>query len=343
MSDRTVSKRRLPAEWERQDAVLMAFPHEKTDWADDLKGALTPFVRIASSIAWKEPLIIVCDDAEKLKPHFCYLDRITFVEMPTNDTWIRDFGPITIYENGKRKFLDFTFNAWGGKFESALDNAVTETLVKKGYLYGGYEKIDFVLEGGSIETDGLGTLLTTARCLLSSNRNPAFSQERIETLLKEKLGVSRILWLHHGELAGDDTDAHIDTLARFVDEKTIAYVTCDDPTDEHYEPLRKMEEELRRFKTMEGEAYRLVPLPLPSPKCDAAGRRMPATYANFLITNDAVLLPVYDDPKDKEMTALFATLFPNREIIPINCLKLIEQGGSLHCSTMQIPAFLSEK
>ena len=317
----------------------MAFPHENSDWADDLKGALTPFVRIASSIAWKEPLIIVCDDAEKLKPHFCYLDRITFVEIPTDDTWIRDFGPITIYEKGERKFLDFTFNAWGGKFESALDNVVTEALVKKGYLYGGYEKIDFVLEGGSIETDGAGTLLATARCLLNPNRNPGFDKPQIESLLKDKLGVTRILWLHHGELAGDDTDAHIDTLARFVDEKTIAYVACDDPEDEHYEELKKMEAELQGFTMPDGRPYRLIPLPLPQAKYDDKGRRLPATYANFLITNDAVLLPVYDDPKDKEMVALFAKLFPGREIIPINCLKLIEQGGSLHCSTMQVPAF----
>ncbi|WP_300361807.1 agmatine deiminase family protein [Hydrogenimonas sp.] len=330
----------FPTEWHRQDAVLMAFPHEGTDWArSGLKAALTPFVRIASAIAYNEPVIILCRDAESVKSHFCDIRNITFVEIPFNDTWTRDYGPITVYENGTRKFLDFTFNGWGGKFESALDDAVTAELVKRGYLYGAYEKVDFVLEGGSVETDGEGTLLTTSRCLLNPNRNPDRTKDEIEKFLKEKLCVRRILWLDHGELAGDDTDAHIDTLARFVDEETIAHVTCDDPEDPHYEELAKMKEQLKSFRTESGDPYRLVPLPLPSPKFDGEGNRLPATYANFLVTNHAILLPTYDDPLDKEMVDLFKELFPTREVIPINCMKLIEQGGSLHCSTMQIPTF----
>ncbi len=330
----------FPTEWHRQDAVLMAFPHEGTDWArSGLKAALTPFVRIASAIAYNEPVIILCRDAESVKSHFCDIRNITFVEIPFNDTWTRDYGPITIYENGTRKFLDFTFNGWGGKFESALDDAVTAELVKRGYLYGAYEKVDFVLEGGSVETDGEGTLLTTSRCLLNPNRNPDRTKDEIEKFLKEKLCVRRILWLDHGELAGDDTDAHIDTLARFVDEETIAHVTCDDPEDPHYEELAKMKEQLKSFRTESGDPYRLVPLPLPSPKFDGEGNRLPATYANFLVTNHAILLPTYDDPLDKEMVDLFKELFPTREVITINCMKLIEQGGSLHCSTMQIPTF----
>ena len=330
----------FPTEWHRQDAVLMAFPHEGTDWArSGLKAALTPFVRIASAIAYNEPVIILCRDAESVKSHFCDIRNITFVEIPFNDTWTRDYGPITVYENGTRKFLDFTFNGWGGKFESALDDAVTAELVKRGYLYGAYEKVDFVLEGGSVETDGEGTLLTTSRCLLNPNRNPDRTKDEIEKFLKEKLCVRRILWLDHGELAGDDTDAHIDTLARFVDEETIAHVTCDDPEDPHYEELAKMKEQLKSFRTESGDPYRLVPLPLPSPKFDGEGNRLPATYANFLVTNHAILLPAYDDPLDKEMVDLFKELYPTLEVIPINCMKLIEQGGSLHCSTMQIPTF----
>jgi len=320
----------------------MAFPHEETDWGHGLKAALTPFVRIASAIAYNEPVIILCDDAASVKPHFCDTRNITFVEIPFNDTWTRDYGPITVYEEGKRKFLDFTFNGWGGKFESALDNAVTAELVKRGYLYGEYEKVDFVLEGGSVETDGRGTLLTTSRCLLNPNRNPGKSKEQIEAFLKEKLCLQRILWLDHGELEGDDTDAHIDTLARFVDERTIAHVACDDPEDPHFETLEKMEEQLRGFRSPEGDPYRLVPLPLPSPIYDDKGGRLPATYANFLLTNHALLLPIYSDPLDRKMTALFKELFPTREVIPIDCRKLIEQGGSLHCSTMQIPAYYEE-
>lgn len=320
----------------------MAFPHAGTDWADDLKGALTPFVRIASSIAYNEPLLLICDDADKTRDLFCETRNITFVELPTNDTWARDFGPITIYENGVRKFLDFTFNGWGNKFQSDLDNAVTQQLVQKGILFGGYEKVDFVLEGGSIESDGNGTLMTTSRCLLNPNRNPEWTKEDIEDFLKEKLCIERILWLDHGELEGDDTDAHIDTLARFVDEKTIAYVACDDPEDSHYEELKKMETQLQSFTTSAGEPYRLVPLPLPSPKYKD-GRRLPATYANFLITNHALLLPIYRDEKDKAVTDLFRSLFPTREVIPIDCSKLIEQGGSLHCVTMQIPAYYEKR
>ncbi|WP_457597938.1 agmatine deiminase family protein [Hydrogenimonas sp.] len=327
----------FPTEWAKQAAVLMALPHAATDWADDLKGALRPFVRIASTIARDQPLLLVCDDAEAAKMLFCDTRNITFIELPTDDTWARDFGPITLCCDGGRRFLDFTFNGWGGKFPSAKDNAITAELVRLGYLWGACETVDFVLEGGSIETDGRGTLLTTSRCLLNPNRNPGMTKEQIETLLKEKLCVERILWLDHGELEGDDTDAHIDTLARFVNEETIVYVACDDPTDSHYEELGKMQRQLERFRTPEGDPYRLVPLPMPS-AIVKEGRRLPATYANFLITNHSVLLPVYNDPKDAEARAIMTELFPDREVVPIDCTRLIEQGGSLHCVTMQIPA-----
>ncbi len=326
----------FPTEWSRQSAVLMAFPHEGTDWADDLRGALSPFIRIASTVAYGQPLILLCDDAKKTKELFCDTRNITFVELPTNDTWARDFGPITLCVGGRRRFLDFTFNGWGEKFPGDLDDAVTSKLVKMGILRGEYEKVDFILEGGSIESDGCGTLLTTSRCLLNPNRNPAMNKERIEEFLKEKLCIERILWLDHGELKGDDTDAHIDTLARFVDEKSIVYVSCDDESDSHYEELRRMEEQLKGFRTAAGEPYRLIPLPMPSPKYKE-GRRLPATYANFLITNRSVLLPVYGDDKDEEAKEIFRSLFPGREVVPINSLKLIEQGGSIHCLTMQIP------
>lgn len=328
----------LPAEWERQDAVLMAFPHKATDWADDLQGALTPFVRIASAISYKQPVIVVCDDKAAVKDLFCEVRNLSFVELPTDDTWARDFGPITVYEEGQRIFLDFTFDGWGGKFPAALDNAVTATLAKKGYLYGPLRNIGFVLEGGSIESDGAGTLLTTSKCLLNPNRNSGLEKAAVERVLQETLGVERFLWLDFGELEGDDTDAHIDTLARFVDATTIAYVACDDPADSHYKELKKMEAQLQGFRTCKGTPYRLVPLPLPAPKRQG-GRRLPATYANFLITNHAVILPTYSDPKDAVIAELFGELFPSREIIPLNALKLIEQGGSIHCLTMQIPAF----
>ncbi len=327
---------RFPAEWEKQDSVLMVFPHKNSDWADDLKSAQSVFLRIASSICFKQKLILVCDNKEEIKKMFCYHDKISFVEFDTNDTWIRDFGPISIYKNDKRVLLDFQFNGWGSKFEFSKDNQVTSFL-HKNWHFGVDELIheDIVLEGGSIETDGLGTLLTTKKCLLNQNRNPHLSQKEIENRLKTVLGISKILWLENGELIGDDTDAHIDTLARFVDPNTIAYVSCDNPKDPHFASLQKMKKELESFRTKESQPYKLIPLPLPNPiyKND---QRLPATYANFLIANHVVLLPTYNDPLDKKMTELFKKLFPSREIIPINALRLIQEGGSIHCSTMQV-------
>lgn len=328
--------RRLPAEWEPQESILMVFPHAKSDWADDLKSAESVFLRIASSICFKQKLILVCDDKERVKEMFCYHDKISFVEFDTNDTWIRDFGPITICEDGERKLIDFRFNGWGGKFDATLDDRVTAYLHKNWHF--GISPLlheEMVLEGGSIESDGQGTLLTTTKCLLNPNRNPHMTKKQIEQKLTELFGLKRILWLHNGELIGDDTDAHIDTLARFIDPETIACVTCDNPDDPHYEVLQKMKKELESFRTLEGKPYRLIPLPLPSPK-QKNGQRLPATYANFLIANHVVLVPTYEDPLDKEMVALFKKLFPDREIIPIKATRLIEEGGSIHCSTMQV-------
>lgn len=328
---------RLPAEWEKQEAILMSFPHADTDWADDLQSALSVFVRMASSICYNQKLILVCDDVEKTRELFCYHDKISFVKLPTNDTWIRDYGPISIYEDGERKLIDFTFNAWGGKFDANLDNAVTKQLHEKWHFgVSPLLKEEMILEGGSIESDGEGTLMTTSACLLNPNRNPSMDKEAIEAKLKELFGAKRILWVDHGELMGDDTDAHIDTLARFVSADTIAYVSCDDESDPHFGDLQKMKKQLEGFTTIDGKPYNLIPLPLPSAKYKD-GQRLGATYANFLICNHVVLLPTYEDEKDADMVALFKELYPTREIIPINAMRLIEQGGSIHCSTLHIP------
>jgi len=334
--------RRLKAEWEKQRAVLMAFPHEGTDWAkaqgiENLEAALSPFIRIAQAIAYGEPVYIICRDKEGIAGRFCNTRNMSFIEIPTNDTWIRDYGYLSIEEDGETKLLDFTFDGWGGKFDASLDNAVNRTLHKKGYLgITPLESIDFVLEGGSIETDGAGTILTTTQCLCNPNRNGGLGKAEVEERLKEYLGAEKVLWLDHGYLAGDDTDSHIDTLARFVDKETIAYVKCDDKSDEHYDALQQMEIQLKTFRTEGGKPYRLVPLPMCEARYDKSGKRLPATYANFLITNDALIYPTYGAPQDKEADKIFRSLFPGREIIPINCNRLIEEGGSLHCSTMQI-------
>ncbi len=330
--------RRMPAEWEKQKAVLLSFPHKNSDWSDNLNSALSVFVKIAQAIAYKESVYIVCDDKQMIKDLFCSTNNMSFIELPTNDTWTRDYGVITIEDDGETKFLDFTFDGWGGKFDAHLDNDVNKALQQKGYFgTTPFETVEFVFEGGSIESDGEGTILTTSECLCNPNRNGGLTKETIEAKLTEYLGAKRFLWLDHGYLAGDDTDSHIDTLARFVNSNTIVYVKCDDKNDEHYEALKAMEKQLREFTTVDNKPYNLVALPM-TKAIYKDGIRLPATYANFLITNHALIYPTYDDEADKIVGDIFKELFSNLEIIPINCLRLIEQGGSLHCSTMQIGA-----
>ena len=333
----------LPAEWERQQCILMSFPHEETDWVEDtnpesLNEALSPFIRIAQAIAYGQAVYIICKDKSRIASMFCSTRNMTFIEIPTNDTWIRDYGYITVYENGQKKLLDFTFNGWGDKFEASLDNAVNTALHQKGYMgITPLESLDFILEGGSIESDGEGTILSTSQCLCNPNRNPTLTQTEIENRLKTHLGAKRVLWLDHGYLAGDDTDSHIDMLARFVDKHTIVYLQCNDTQDEHYQALQKMETQLKSFKDFEGNPYRLIALPMTKPIYNAEGQRLPASYANFLITNEAIIYPSYQDENDKVVGEILKDIYPQKEIIPVNCLKLIEEGGSLHCSTMHIP------
>jgi len=328
----------LPAEWQKQRAVLMAFPHKNSDWNNNLQSALIPFIRTAQAIAYKEPVYIICDKKEDIADLFCSTRNMSFIEIETNDTWIRDYGYISVVDEGEVKLLDFKFDGWGGKFEATLDNAVNKTLYKKGYMgITPLKSIDFVLEGGSIESDGLGTIMTTSACLCNKNRNGGLGKDEVEEKLAEYLGAKRVLWLDYGYLSGDDTDSHIDTLARFVSEDTIMYVQYLDKNDEHYLELKKMEEQLKGFRTFEDKKYNLIPLPMVSAKFDEVGSRLPATYANFLITNRALVYPTYSVKEDRVVHEIFKAFFVDREIIPVECSRLIEEGGSLHCSTMQIP------
>jgi len=334
--------RRVLAEWEKQRVVLISFPHKDTDWYDEqnpksLQEALSPFIRITQAIAYYQAVYIICEDREFTSSLFCSTSNMTFIEIPTNDTWIRDYGYISIEDSGESRLLDFIFDGWGGKFEASLDNGVNKIVHQKGYLgTTPLESIDFVLEGGAIESDGEGTILTTSKCLCNPNRNGGLSKDEVEQKLSLYLGAKRILWLDYGYLAGDDTDSHIDTLARFVAKDTIAYVECEDRDDEHFEELNKMKKQLQSLKTEDNKEYNLIALPMSRAIYNKENKRLPATYANFLITNRAIIYPTYNDPKDKEVEDILKSIFPNREIIPINCLKLIEQGGSLHCSTMQV-------
>lgn len=331
----------LPAEWHPQSAVQLTWPHEGTDWAPMLDEAVRCFVAIAKEVVKREKLLIVCSDEQAVRERLGDVDysRVLFREMETNDTWARDHGGITVFEGGMPVVYDFVFNGWGMKFAANLDNLITRKLAACGTFAEGVPVVNmqpFVLEGGSIESDGKGTLLATVECLSSVNRNEYLQKEELENYLREVFGLERILWLENGFLAGDDTDSHVDTLARFCDESTIAYVQCTDEADEHFDELRAMEQELQAFRKTDGRPYRLIPLPM-ADRVEYEGERLPATYANFLIMNGAVLLPFYGSPKDGVAKAALQQAFPDREIVGIDCLALIRQHGSLHCVTMQYP------
>jgi len=327
---------------------MLTWPHARTDWADDLASAEENFFRIAEAVCRHQSLLVSCQSfeqllgiADRLSAQGIPPDRVRLFEVPSNDSWARDHGPITIYEDGRPVLLDFRFNAWGGKFAHEKDDMITRILDELDAFDGApIRHPDFILEGGSIESDGLGTVLTTSACLLDPRRNPGATRETMENRLRDTLGARRVLWLDHGHLAGDDTDSHIDTLARFCDPKTICFVQCRDPDDKHFAALNAMHRQLETFRDADGQPYRLVPLPLPGVCLAPDGHRLPATYANFLIINGAVLVPVYGVAEDAEALDILRSLFPQRHIEPIDCRRLIEQHGSLHCVTMQLPAGL---
>lgn len=338
------SRYRLPAEWERQDCMQLTWPHEGTDWAPVLDRITGVYVNMAREIARRERLIIVTQKAAEsvrrlLSEHLGEpeMTRIEFFECETDDTWARDHGFITLVADGKRRFVDFRFNGWGGKFPAEKDNAINGKL--KSILCGEYEdRLGFVLEGGSIESDGLGTILTTSRCLLAPGRNRNMTREDIERELKDVLGAERVLWLDHGGLIGDDTDGHVDTIVRFAPDDTMLYVGCDDVSDGQYEDLRRMEMQLKGLCAASGKPYRLLCLPMPDPIYEDGGR-LPATYANFVVINGAVLVPTYAQPdNDSEAIRIIGSAFPGREAIGIDSRAVILQHGSLHCCTMQFPA-----
>lgn len=336
---------RLPAEWEPQSAVQLTWPHEATDWQPMLGEITRTYVEMATEIARRERLIIVAPKPEEALEQIRrggatdeQMGRIATLACPTNDTWARDHGFITLTDGrGGLRLLDFCFNGWGRKFAAELDNAINRKLYEAGTVAGEYSDcLDLVLEGGSIESDGRGTVFTTTGCLMAPNRNQPRSQAEIEAELKRRLHAGRIVWIDHGNLTGDDTDGHIDTLVRVAPDDTLLYIGCDDPKDEQYEELRLMEEQLKTLRTEDGRPYRLLRLPMPRPIYDEDGERLPATHANFLIVNGAVLCPTYGQPDiDAEALRIIGEAFPDRETVGIDCRSIIRQHGSLHCCTMQ--------
>ncbi|MDH5435385.1 MAG: agmatine deiminase family protein [Gammaproteobacteria bacterium] len=335
----------LPAEWSAQSGIMLTWPHDQGDWGERLPAIEQNYLNIVRHISHFEKVLITCRDElhrQHIKRSLALTDaeqsRLSFYIAPSNDVWVRDYGPLTVLKANKPVLYKFTFNAWGNKYSSELDNAIVTRL----YNDGAFGEIELqtsklILEGGSIEVNGEGTLLTTTNCLLSPLRNPQLDCDLIEAMLEEVFGIEHFLWLKHGELQGDDTDGHIDTIARFTDANTILYVSCNNENDPNFNELKNMEAELQAFCQPDGRPYNLVALPSPEPKQDSDGRQLPATYANFLIINDAVLVPVYDDPADNVALDVIKSCFPDRKIIGINCLALVEQNGSLHCATMQLP------
>jgi agmatine/peptidylarginine deiminase len=335
-------KFRFPAEWEPQSAVMIAWPHPETDWGLRLVDVEETYIALVAAITmFEDAVICIADDdlqtyAEaRLRSARVDMHRVRFVTVEYDDTWLRDSGPITLMHETDFRLLDFRFTGWGGKFEASRDDRLVEALTRGGLFAGGERsEIDFALEGGGIETDGAGTLLTTWRCL--HERHPQATREQLSAKLAGWLAQDRVLWLDRGYLEGDDTDAHIDTLARFAATDAIVYQACDDVADTHYDELQAMAAELAQLRTREGRPYRLFALPWPKPIFDD-GRRLAASYANFLIVNGAVLMPSYGDVADARAQEVMAEAFPGRAIVPVPCRPLIWQNGSLHCITMQLP------
>lgn len=334
----------MPPEWEMNESVMLTLPHPLTDWAYMLDEIRDCYRDMIKAIADQCRLLIITADKDADSQWVASIpgvniSNITYAEVPTNDTWIRDYGFITtIGADGKCEVNDFKFNGWGMKFAADKDNLVNSALCSSPGTINAIRinHLSFVLEGGSIESDGLGTLLTTSRCLLSANRNGGMDKSQIEDYVCSSLGAKKLLWLDHGALMGDDTDSHIDTLARIAPDNTILYVACDDSTDPHYDELKLMERQLSGFTNAEGSAFKLIPLPLPSAIYDEDGLRLPATYANYLVTPGAVIAPVYNQPdNDKLALEQIAKAFPGYKICPVDCRPLIKQHGSLHCATMQ--------
>lgn len=330
-------------EWSPIDGILLALPHKDTDWAYILPEALEQYVRIITAMVGEvHHVVLLCPDREEAEKLFRpeVLSGITFVEMDYNDTWTRDYGPITILKHGDLRGLDFGFNGWGLKFAADKDNLVNRNLEKKSVFSKGIYRNEsaFILEGGSIDTDGEGTILTTTRCLCSPNRNGGLTKNEADSQLRARLGAQHILFLDYGELMGDDTDSHIDTLARMAPDNIILFTGCRDMDDPHFESLLKMRAQLSMFRNAEGNPYNLVELPLPDPVFDENGYRLPATYANYLVTPTHVFMPTYRQPeKDNLALQTIRVAFPEHKIIGIDCTTLIRQHGSLHCATMQLP------
>jgi agmatine deiminase len=359
---------RMPAEWEPHEATWLAWPHERTDWPGKFAPIPWVYADIVRRLARVERVrILITSRREEqgarrmLEKSGVELGAVEFFRVPTNRGWTRDFGPIFIKHHSSNKqsgskksgdttrqkknsgiaLTDWRFNAWAKYDDWKNDNAATSRLIPKLKLpvwEPEFRGRPVVLEGGSIDVNGLGTLLTTEECLLSpmQARNPGLSRADLETILRDYLGASNILWLGTG-IAGDDTHGHVDDLARFTNPETVVTVIESNPSDLNYEPLRENFARLRRMKDQDGKLLRVETLPMPQPVY-FDGQRLPASYANFYIANRLVLVPTFNDANDRVALSTLARLFPDREIVGIACRDLVLGLGTLHCMTQQQPA-----
>lgn len=334
----------LPAEWARQSGVQLTWPHAGSDWMPYLDEITHTYVELAAAIAAREPLLVVAPHPGKVETLLRrsldaeMLRNISYFECDTDDTWARDHAFLTLKDSDERILLDFKFNGWGEKFAWEKDNAINRKLHAAGIVKGNYEDHgDFVLEGGSIESDGKGTVFTTSQCLMAPRRNQPLTQADIESRLKDSLRAKRIVWLDHGNLTGDDTDGHIDTIVRTAPHDTLLYIRCHDKDNPQYADFKALEDQLTALRTLEGKPYRLLPLPMPDP-ITFDGEQLPATYANFLVINGAVIMPTYaQQDNDEAARETIREAFPDRKIIGIDARVIIRQHGSIHCITMQYP------
>lgn len=344
-----IAPRRLLPEWAPQSAILLAWPHDHSDWAATLPAIEALYLDLVEEIGRRQRVVVICrDPIHRWQVRRALRERgldpgcVVFALAETQDSWVRDYGPLGVREPGRTLLVDCVFNGWGMRYPATRDDAVNRTLSRQG-VFGDTPMVHYprVLEGGALDSDGAGTALATRRSVLAANRNPGIGRGTLERELARVLGISRMLWLEHGALEGDDTDGHVDNLARFCDPQTIAYCACGTPRDLHFRPLRALASELCALRDNRDRPYRLVPLPLPAPITDPTGRRLPASYVNFLILNAAVLVPCFDDPNDALAIARLQRVFPTRKVTGIDCRAAIQQYGGLHCLTMQLPEAIS--
>jgi agmatine deiminase len=335
---------RMPAEWEPHQATWLSWPHKRDSWPGHFEPVEPAYTEIVRGLAACERVHINVLDAAHERHVGKLLEKagvsgdILFHRFPTNDAWCRDHGAIFVVRGGKDAALaavDCDFNAWGGKYPPFdLDNRIPEQMAA--VLGIPRFRAGMILEGGSIDVNGAGAMLTTEQCLLNANRNPSMTRAGIEERLRRLFGVAQVLWLGDG-IVGDDTDGHVDDLTRFVARDTVITVVADERDPENRPQLSGNRDRLGTMRLADGTPLKVIELPMPSPKfCE--GQRLPASYANFYIANGAVLLPTFRDPMDAEAARILAPLFPDRRVIPIDCLDIVYGLGTIHCLTQQVPA-----